>query len=56
MLKDGNFKENENLESQLIEKYEKVPEKVYLKPVSRNEKIERAYRLRGKNIAFSLEK
>ena len=31
VLKGGNFKENENLESQFIEKYEKMPKKVYLK-------------------------
>ena len=51
ILKDGNLKENSDLEIQLLEKYNKN-----LNPLfdTEEQQIEKAYRLRGKDIAFSL--
>lgn len=50
ILKDGNLKENGALEKQLLEKYNKK-----LCPLfdTEEEQIEKAYRFRGKDIAFS---
>ena len=55
ILKNGDLKENEKLEEELINKYnKKLPQTDLFETVTRVEQIERAYRLRGKDIAFSL--
>ena len=66
ILREGNLKENSALEKQLLKKYnKKLPQntpqqqipfdmKDTKSEVTREEQIELAYRLRGKDIAFSL--
>ena len=65
ILKDGNLKENTELENELLDKYHKeLPNTLQqeiqfdakdIKPeVTGEERIKLAYRLRGKDIAFSL--
>lgn len=54
ILKDGNLVENSELEESLLEKYnKKLPQNTLFETVTRDERIEIAYRLRGKDIAFS---
>lgn len=54
ILKDGSLKENSELEDELVSKYEKkLPQTNLFGTVTRDEQIEIAYRLRGKDIAFS---
>ena len=69
ILKNGNLKENSDLEKQLLEKYnKKLPqnesqqkmsfsdtEDTKSEEVTREKQIEHAYQLRGKDIAFSLK-
>ena len=51
ILKDGNLKENSELEKELINKYIKKLDPLF---DTEEQQIEKAYRLRGKDIAFSL--
>ena len=56
ILKDGNLKENSDLEKELLEKYnKKLPQNTLFETVTEEQQIEKAYRLRGKDIAFSIE-
>lgn len=52
ILRDGNLKENGNLEKELLDKYNKKWDPLF---VTEEQQIEKAYRLRGKDIAFSVE-
>ena len=55
ILRDGNLRENNDLEKQLLEKYnKKLPQNTLFETVTEERQIEKAYRLRGKDIAFSL--
>ena len=55
ILKDGDLKENAKMEDELISKYKnKLPRSDLFKQITRKDQIEKAYRLRGKDIAFSL--
>ena len=55
ILKDGDLKENGKMEDELISKYKnKLPQSDLFKQITRKDQIEKAYRLRGKDIAFSL--
>ena len=51
ILRDGSLKENSDLEKELLGQYNKK-----LNPLfdTEEQQIEKAYRLRGKDIAFSL--
>lgn len=57
ILKDGTVIENSDLEEQLLEKYrKKLPQSTLFETVTREMQIEAAYKLRGKDIAFSVSK
>lgn len=51
ILKDGNLKKNSDLEKKLLNKYNKKLDPLF---DTEGQQIEKAYRLRGKDIAFSL--
>ena len=51
ILKNSNLKENSELEKELINKYNKKLDPLF---DTEEQQIEKAYRLRGKDIAFSL--
>ena len=53
ILKDGNLKENRDLERELLGKYnKKLPQNTLFETVTEGQQIEEAYRLRGKDIAL----
>lgn len=52
ILRDGNLKENANLERELLDKYNKKLDPLF---DTEDQQIEKAYRLRGKDIAFSVQ-
>jgi uncharacterized protein (DUF488 family) len=57
ILPDGNLVENTDLEDQLLKKYDKkLPQTTLFETVTRETQIEIAYRLRGKDVAFSVLK
>lgn len=57
ILKDGTVIENSDLEEQLLEKYQKkLPQSTLFETVTREIQIEAAYKLRGRDIAFSVSK
>ncbi|MCB0212868.1 MAG: DUF488 domain-containing protein [Anaerolineae bacterium] len=55
VLQDGNSIANSELEDQLLKKYHKqlLPQSTFFEVVTRETQIEDAYRLRGKDVAFS---
>lgn len=56
ILKDGNLKENSYLEKELLDKYnKKLPQNTLFETITEDQQIEKAYRLRGKDIAFSVK-
>jgi uncharacterized protein (DUF488 family) len=54
ILQDGKLVDNNELEEWLLKKYyRKLPQSTLFETVTREMQIEAAYRLRGKDIAFS---
>ncbi len=54
ILPDGKLVDNNELEEQLLKKYyRKLPQSTLFETVTREQQIEAAYKLRGKDIAFS---
>ena len=51
ILREGNLKENSDLEKELLEKYKKNLDPLF---DTEEQQIEKAYQLRGKDVAFSL--
>lgn len=57
ILPDGALIDNKELENRLLEKYyKKLPQTTLFETVTREMQLEVAYRLRGKDIAFSASK
>lgn len=52
ILRNGNLKDNGNLEKELLDKYNKKLDPLF---DTEEQQIEKAYRLRGKDIAFSVQ-
>jgi len=56
ILQNGNSVDNSELEDWLLKKYHKklLPQSTFFEAVTRDTQIEDAYRLRGKDVAFSV--
>lgn len=54
ILPDGTYLRNEQLEAQLLKKYrDRLPQSTLFQPVTAEERLELAYRLRGRDVAYN---